>query len=319
LRERVGPGTIALASVTPCTEDPASPKNRFLAKMNDRVVSLAKEFGALAIPTGRSMWDVLERGRRQRRDFHVTYDFVHPNEAGHIAVAVAMLRSLGAPEAAEWLEKGRLARVFVAATARQASDATPPPEPPPWLVTAKLIQSAWDGNTFLAGKARTPIDAAIESGRDFTKAIDVGGGQVLTWQRYVPSVDYTGLNASGSVDFAALTQAAVFEGGYGARRIHSNRKRPVALVLGSRVFAGTIHLITWLNGKEVYRGLITAAPKKRVTVQAQLDEGWNTLVFKANHRTWQWQVSVDIQPVGEDVLDDLSYSIDFARDGGSSD
>ncbi len=59
-----------------------------------------------------------------------------------------------------------------------------------------------------------------------------------------------------------------------------------------------------LNGEEVYVGHITMEPGKRKEVAARLRQGWNVLVFKANHCTWQWQCAVDLAPVGEDVLDD---------------
>jgi len=311
LRARVQPGTIALATATPCTEDPKSPKNRLLAEMNRKARSLAEELGALVIPTNQAVWKVLEQGRKLERDFHVTYDFVHPNEAGQTAIAVAMLRGLGEPEAAEWLEKGRLARVLAAAAARLDKAVTPANEPAPWLVAAKLVQPCWVGNRFLADKARTPIDEAIGNGKDFTRPIDVGKGRILKWQPYVPSVNYTGLDAPGSVDFAAVTHAANFEGGYGVRWIRSDKERPVTLHLGSNVFAGVIHLTVWLNGRELYSGMITGEPKQRATLDACLVKGWNTLAFKANHRTWQWQVFVKVVPVGDDALEDLHYQATF--------
>jgi hypothetical protein len=182
-----------------------------------------------------------------------------------------------------------------------------------WLVTAGLVQPFWVTNTkpmkFNPVKGRTPVDEAIQAGGDFTASLDVGRGQKLAWQRYFPSINYTGLDAPGSVDFAAITHARTFEAGYGARWIHSPRERPVRVELGVRTFAGSLHLAVFLNGQELYQGDITAEPRKRKDVDARLREGWNVLVFKANHCTWQWQCSVDLAPVGEDKLDDLRYSI----------
>jgi lysophospholipase L1-like esterase len=40
IRERVNPGVTALATITPCTEDPASPKNRMMDHLNQGTLSL---------------------------------------------------------------------------------------------------------------------------------------------------------------------------------------------------------------------------------------------------------------------------------------
>ena len=134
-------------------------------------------------------------------------------------------------------------------------------------------------------------------------------GQKPQWLRLFPSVDYTGGDAPGSVDFAAVTHARNFEAGYGARWIRSDRERTVNLALSTQAFAGTNHLTVYLNGREVYSGLLTGEPKHSKTVETRLERGWNALAFRSNHVTWQWQCSVDITPVSEDSLDDLRYSI----------
>jgi hypothetical protein len=181
--------------------------------------------------------------------------------------------------------------------------------PAPWLVAAKVVQPMWSNMRFDAAKARTPIDEAVAQGHGFCAAkTDAGRRTSLSWARYFSSIDYTGLDVPGSVDFAAVTHAQNFEGGYGVRWIYSSRERPVQLMLGVQAFAGVLHLAVSLNGQEVYAGHITEEPGKRKQVAARLRQGWNTLVFKANHCTWQWQCSVDLTPVSEDTLDDLRYS-----------
>lgn len=103
LRARSHPRVMALATVTPCTEDPASPKNRVLAELNARIVRLAKEKGLLLLPTSEASYEIQNLGRSYRPDYHVTADFVHPGAAGHVAIAVGMLRGLGEAKAAEKL------------------------------------------------------------------------------------------------------------------------------------------------------------------------------------------------------------------------
>lgn len=103
VRVRSHPRVVALATVTPCTEDPASPKNQALVEMNRRVAALAKEKSYLVLPTNEASYEVQSLGRTFQSNFHVTGDFVHPNGAGHLAIAMGMLRGLGEPAAADKL------------------------------------------------------------------------------------------------------------------------------------------------------------------------------------------------------------------------
>ena len=390
IRQRVKPSVIALATITMSTEDAASPKNRLMDQLNRRVVMLAGQLGCRVLKTGESVQEILRQGRRLQHDFHVTYDFVHPNEAGHLGIAIAMLKGLGEPAAARQLADQRLARVLQAAAGKTPSlsyewtplagpldsptqqfrvhywygaAATPAAGPvrvslagegwkvepdhcdaaggeflitgaadrrmnvltlesndgrqsgkcevriaAPWLVAANLVQPMWSGMKFNPAKARTPIDEAVLQGKDFLAVKpEPAKGTSLVWQRVFPTVNYTGLDLPGSVDFSAVTPGRNFETGYGARWIFSPSERPVRVALGVKAFAGAQYLTVFLNGQELYAGLITSEPRKQKQIDARLRQGWNTLVFKTNHCTWQWQCSVDVVPVGENSLDDLRY------------
>ncbi|CAN5888450.1 hypothetical protein BH11VER1_BH11VER1_00030 [soil metagenome] len=103
VRARSHPRIVAVATVTPCTEDPASPKNQALVEMNRRLAALAKDKNYLLLPTNEASYEVQSLGRAFRPNFHITGDFVHPNGAGHLAIAMGMLRGLGEPAAAEKL------------------------------------------------------------------------------------------------------------------------------------------------------------------------------------------------------------------------
>ena len=390
LRARLRPTVIALAGATLCTEDLTSPKNRILDKLNAQAATLAKELNLLWLPTNETMRDVLQQGRRLKPDFHVTYDYVHPNEPGHIAIAIAMLRGLGEEAAAKAIAEQRLPQALEKSAGvppRLSFEVKPMPTPlkderqsfrvhywlsgvqapggpsprvtlaadqwdvtpamieepegefvvsgtpnqrenvwrlaavvgsqsvsrdvrisPPWLVAAGFVTPFWNGQTLDTAKARGLVDEAIAAGRDFT-AVANANGQKPQWLRLFPSVDYTGGDAPGSVDFAAVTHARNFEAGYGARWIRSDRERTVDLDLSTQAFAGTNHLTVYLNGREVYSGLLTAEPKRSKTVEVRLERGWNALAFRSNHVTWQWQCALDLKPAGEDSLDDLRYSI----------
>ncbi len=103
IRARSHPRVVALATVTPCTEDPGSPKNQVMDQLNRRIVSLARESHFIVLPTSETSYEVQTLGRAFQPHFHVTGDFVHPNSAGHMAIAAGMLRGLGEKSGAEKL------------------------------------------------------------------------------------------------------------------------------------------------------------------------------------------------------------------------
>ncbi len=389
LRQRVHPKILALGGVTLCTEDLASPKNRLIDQMNERVRVLAQSLGACYLPTSETMKQVLKEGRMINPGFHLSYDFVHPNDAGHLATAIAMLRGLGEPQVAQWLLEQRLNPIMQKALDRktaisweivstvpegdgkrfvfrirydwpeQDGDSIPQVKltagegwsvtpkqlegasgefvltgapsrlrnefvlegragkderrttgviAAPWLLTAKLIQPQWAGETFEAQKARTPIDDAIEKQIDFTTCSDADGSSNRVWQPCFPSGNYLGGEDPSNIDFSAITHAVNFEAGYGARWIHSDRERAVKVRIGSKMLAGAVYLTLWMNGEPCYQGLIMKEPGRTKTVDATLHKGWNTLAFKANHRTWLWQFSIDLVGSNEDSLSDLLYA-----------
>ncbi|MFG0250053.1 MAG: GDSL-type esterase/lipase family protein, partial [Phycisphaeraceae bacterium JB051] len=292
LKLRVSPKVLALASITPCTEVPYSPKNMLISQLNDRIAALAKQNNARLLPTSQTVWEIQTEGRTRASDFHVTADYVHPTTAGHIGIAMGMLKGLGESQAAKWLEDNRLTEVYQNIAKRGSAFAwdiqsgfhpqnrdqasysityhwlnpkgqtnvnptitltvpegwqvspstltTPTgrftvfgkPDrlqnivtlhanadglqqrsdifiPAPWLVGYSFVQRLWKqpGYQFMTDKAHTPIDDVIEAGGDFTKSIDLGNGQTLTWLDYTPSINFTGGTNPASVDFAAMLHA----------------------------------------------------------------------------------------------------------------
>ncbi|MEI9892466.1 MAG: GDSL-type esterase/lipase family protein [Chthoniobacter sp.] len=312
LQSRLKPKVTAVATATLCTEDfRHSPKNAMMDQVNKRLIDLAAEMDLLVLPTNHTMRAVLERGRQLKPDFHVTHDYVHPNEAGHLAIAIGMLRGLGETTAAQALEEQRLAKIFAKATGPSAAASPRNVSPPaPWLVATGLFRKPWNEHSALnPALFRGPIEEAIEQGHDFLVAPDPATGQPLAWQPYSATVDYTGGANPDSVDFAAVTHARNFEAGYAARWIHSDGDRAVNIELGTQAFAGTMQVGLWLNGGALYSGLLTGEPGKRKTVPAQLHAGWNTLVFALNHTAWQMQCTVHLAGIGDDSLENLRYSI----------
>jgi lysophospholipase L1-like esterase len=105
LRERTKPRVLALATVPLCTEDEQSPKNQVIASLTQRIKAIAQTENAIVLPVHEAMLETLHQGRTLRPDFHVTGDFVHPNSAGHLAIAQGMLKGLGEAAAAQNLSE----------------------------------------------------------------------------------------------------------------------------------------------------------------------------------------------------------------------
>lgn len=388
LRARTTPRVTALATITPNTEDPTSPKNLAIAEMNRRIGTIAAEQDCVLLPTSDTIWETLRAGRRCKPDFHIAPDFVHPNGVGHAAIAVGMLRGLGEMTAADTISAQHVQKPLDAArgglpclsytvlprelplgsdeatfeirafwtpaaaggTARfslepptgwdvkpadsrgneaifivsgkpdrlenvftlsatpgspQGDEARKPDGkkemtitiPAPWLVGTGFTNSAaWErgAQDYVPDKGVLPGEGRFAVGKDFGRTPADWKGVAPKWSRYVASVDHTGGATPGNVSLYAVTFANTFEACYGVRWIHCDHDVPIELRLGSQVFAGQQGAVVWLNGEKLYAGSITNEPNRKAVRNAALKPGWNSLVFKANHCQWQWQLSCDI-------------------------
>ena len=302
LSARLTPKVVALATVTPQTEDPATPMNSVLARMNQRITTLAAELKATVVPTNATYWRVLWEGRKIQADFSLAGDRIHPNQPGHVAVAMAMLEGLGEEKASEWLREERLAKALSMLSAIPA-----PIAPPKWVVTSGLVLRAWNEKPSDADLAPNPIDLAIERGEDFTKAAAKEGGTPPVWRTFQSSINLTDGANPGSVDFAGITFFQNFEAGYGARWVRSDTARRLLLNLRTSGVGSAIHLTAWVNGQRLYSDLIHKEPKRQATREVELRAGWNVLVFKSCHRTWQWQQTLNLTEPDGSLPQGLEY------------
>jgi lysophospholipase L1-like esterase len=302
LSARLKPGVIALATITPQTEDPETPKNRVLARMNRRITALAAELKARVLPANAAYWQVLAQGRRAQGDFSLAGDRIHPNAAGHLAVAMGMLQGLGEDQAAAWLRETRLAPILSGLKPTAAITT-----PPPWLVTSGLVLRGWQDKPADADLAPTPIELAIVRGESFWKAPAQEGGAPLAWTTFRSGIHLTDGANPGSVDFAGITFGQNFEAGYGVRWIRTDAARHLKLELKTAGVGAIIHLTVWLNGQRLYSDMITREPRRQASREAELRPGWNVLVFKSCHRTWQWQQSIQLMELDGTLPQGLEY------------
>jgi hypothetical protein len=187
--------------------------------------------------------------------------------------------------------------------------------PAPWLLAAGPVH-VWSNRVPMVEKGvRTPIDDAIEQGKDFTAAIDLGkaadpkfDSKTLQWKRYYATIDNFGGPSPSVADFYGVTNGKAFETGYGARWVYSDRERPIRLEVFAPGKARGIYLFAWLNGKKEYSGQVDEAPNGRVSIKTVLKKGWNPLAFRCCR--WQaYEVGIELLPEGKDDLGDLRYSV----------
>lgn len=302
LSARLKPKIIGIATITPQTEDPGTPKNRVMARMNKRIAGLAAEFKAYLLPTNALYWDALNQARRTQPDFSLAGDRIHPGPTGHVVIAQAMLSGLGEDKSATWLKTERLDK-----TLANLKPAPNPTAPPPWLVADGLILRGWQEKPAEADLAPNPIDLAIERGEDFTQASAKAGGAPLAWHPFQSSINLSDGANPGSVDFAGICFGQNFEAGYGARWIRSDKARRLKLNLKTSGVGSVIHLTVWFNGHKVYSDFITKEPKHQKEGEVELNAGWNVLVFKSCHRTWQWQQSINLTELDGSEAAGLEY------------
>lgn len=69
-----------------------------------------------------------------------------------------------------------------------------------------------------------------------------------------------------------------------------------------------LHLTVWVNGQRLYSDLLAKEPKRQTTREVDLSAGWNVLVFKSCHRTWQWQQALNFSELDGTEPEGLEYS-----------
>ena len=194
--------------------------------------------------------------------------------------------------------------------------------PTPWRISAGIQnQSAWPQQVFNPSNSIQAFDQPLILGEGFSAAM-TNQGKAYPWIIYTPSVNYTGGNNPGSVDAFAILYGGVYDSLYATRWIYSGKARSVDLALSTSIFAGTVGLNVWVNGKSCYAKAITSEPSGRCTATAALRAGWNQLLVKCDHVQWQWQFACSLQGQGADDLADLRYSAipqTIAGDTGQAD
>ncbi|MCM8534028.1 MAG: GDSL-type esterase/lipase family protein [Lentisphaeraceae bacterium] len=103
LQKRVKADQVCLAPVTLCTEDLLSYKNKLVDRLNLKIQQIAKKEAYSVAKTSDRYKEALQNGRRYSPSYHITGDYVHPSNDGHVAIALGMLEGLKKTKEAMYL------------------------------------------------------------------------------------------------------------------------------------------------------------------------------------------------------------------------
>lgn len=108
LKNRTRVGRLLLAQPTMYTENPDTYKNGLMRTLCSWIDEVAASNKCGVIHTHEAYQRFWETGRLHNPDFRMTYDYVHPGQVGHLAIADTFLRALGETQAADsWLAKNK--------------------------------------------------------------------------------------------------------------------------------------------------------------------------------------------------------------------
>lgn len=273
LRARTTPRVLALATVPPCTEDEASPKNQAIAQLTQRIAAIAKEEKALVLPVHQADMDALQRGRALRPDFHVTMDFVHPNAYGHVAIAEGMLQGLGEPAAVKSLADGYGARIWKGVA----------PVLPVLSYTLEYLPSPSESDTqsckirvwYTAGDSPAPaaqIRLAVPAGWTVTPAVWKGAAAAGT----TANGEFT---VTGPFD--RLQNTLTLQAATGAGQQDTPIQLPAPWLIGT----GGLRQMTWGAGNSTFDPVKSHLPSDDALLRG---ESWGKAVELAPGHPLQW-------------------------------
>ena len=181
--------------------------------------------------------------------------------------------------------------------------------PAQWLVAAGIPhQKSWNGSDFNPDGDILKCEALLIKGDGFDKPLTING-KVYPWQRYAATINYSGFDNPDSLAWYATTYCSSFDTAYATRWIYSGKERKAELALGHDTFSSTIALSLWINGEALEPVLLNRKTRKRQQRSITLKKGWNHLLLRSDHTTWQWQHICTLKAVEGDTLDDIRYSI----------
>lgn len=333
LRARLRPRILAVTTIPPLTNDPESAKNRVEARLGDGIRRLAAEEGVVLVDYHAALMRALGAIRRRSTTYQDTPDFVHPRELGNIAMAAELTRALGDADLAGYLEKRFAARLAALVPAEKGGVAYRVFPRALEDVNAKerVYDVAWtEVATGAAGRETVRLvpekavnlvkvhgaDVRIPAPWRVSGPMKKGAtlAEVKTWKMLAPTCDYVGHDDPQSVDYMQAWFGTSDDTFFAVRRIWSEKPRSLPFRFKTAAFSNTYAFTVWLNGSEIWRTTLPRGTQRTADSSVlELKAGWNELVIRNDHASWQRQFAVEYLPKEGDTLADLRYDATLPR------
>lgn len=327
LRARVHPRVLAVTTIPPLTNDPDGAKNRVEARLGDGIRRLAAEEGVVLVDYHAALMRALGAIRRRSTTYQDTPDFVHPRELGNIAMAAELTRALGDADLAAYLETRFAARLAALVPAEQGGIAYRvfPRALEDVSARERAYDVAWtEVATGAQGRETVRLvperavnlvkvhgaDVRIPAPWRVSEPMKKGAtlADVKTWKTLAPTCDYVGHDDPQSVDYMQAWFGTPDDTFFAVRRVWSAKARSLPFRFKTDAFSNTYEFTVWLNGAEIWRTKLPRGTQRTADSSVlELKAGWNDLVIRNDHASWQRQFAVEYLPQAGDDLADLRY------------
>ena len=144
--------------------------------------------------------------------------------------------------------------------------------------------------------AVTQIDKDVLDGKNpLESTVD---GKPVEWFSFFPSVDYTGGDDPNNIDFYAVDNCYGFEGAYFVREVYSPEEQKVRVDFAANSYSTNEMVTLYCNQDRVYEHFFSRGGKTTDSTEITLKKGWNRIVGRTTHTTWQWVISVSFNGNG---------------------
>ena len=327
LRARVHPRILAVTTIPPLTNDSEGAKNRVEARLGDGIRRIAAEEGAVLVDYHAALMCALAAIRRRSTTYQDTPDFVHPRELGNIAMAAELTRALGDADLSAYLQKRFEARLAALVPVEKGGVAYRvfPRALEDVAAKERAYDVAWtDVATGAQGRETVKLvpekavnvvkvhgaDVRIPAPWRVSGPMKKGArlADVTAWKIYAPTCDYVGHDDPQSVDYMQAWFGTPDDTFFAVRRIWSAKARSLPFRFKTSAFSNTYEFTVWLNGQEIWQTKLPRGKQRTADSSVlELKAGWNDLVIRNDHASWQRQFAVEYLPQAGDDLADLRY------------
>jgi hypothetical protein len=135
-------------------------------------------------------------------------------------------------------------------------------------------------------------------------------GQATRWRKYVNHSPWVNTASQDGIDFYNLDDCLHGAVALGVRWVHAPQAIDAHLVLHNGDWTAWCAYEVWVNGAQVYQGILTEEKDKMVDKPVHLNAGWNQVVFKSALWQWLWHAIIELRDADGKPLPGLTYSVE---------